>query len=127
MKSGYNFKGRYIRSYIYQYMHLKGIDNEKAWMKQNGLAPIVGSRAVQQEQNPNPHYVRAFLGTSETIRYKAENGGVTIKIEHDVPITEPGKLERVPSPIFFKIIKNVVFIVAKPVLAEIYGQKFKFT
>lgn len=127
MKSGYNFKGRYIRSYIYQYMHLKGIDNEKAWMKQNGLAPIVGRRPVQQQQNPNPHYVRAFLGTSETIRYKAENGGVTIKIEHDVPITDPGKLERVPSPIFFKIIKNVVFIVAKPVLAEIYGQQFKFT
>lgn len=65
MKSGQNFKG-YARSYLYQYMHGRdnnnnagavSIDNEKAWMKQNGIAPIVAKpqnvkRTDLKDENP---------------------------------------------------------------------------
>lgn len=40
MKTGRNHNG-YSRAYIYQYMHNKKINNEKAWMKSEGIAPAL--------------------------------------------------------------------------------------
>ncbi len=119
MKSGMNcswLKGNnYIRSYIYTYMHEKGMGNEKAWMKQNGIAPCEGNKTQKDKEN---RYVRAMLGTGETINYlKPSKVKVTIK---------SAKLERVPSPVFFKVIKNVVFITADDVPEEVLGQEYTF-
>lgn len=131
MKSGQNFQG-YARSYIYDYMHKepRNIDNEKAWMKQEGISPAVSRNKDLDEvgQNVNPKYVRAMLGTGETISYIREEGKPCNKKEK-VPVTITScdkNISRVPSPIFFKIIRNVVFIVAKKVPEEIYGKEFRF-
>lgn len=40
LKTGRNHNG-YSRAYIYQYMHNKKINNEKAWMKSEGIAPAL--------------------------------------------------------------------------------------
>lgn len=70
MKSGQNFGG-YSRSYLFQYMHgtdNKGnrddlsIDNEKAWLKQKGIVPIIEKNGKTDRVDKNPRYVRALLG-----------------------------------------------------------------
>jgi len=129
MKSGQNYHG-YARSYIYTYMHKKNIDNEKAWMKQQGISPVVGRRPTESGriQNNNPKYVRALLGTGIIISYKGELGKPSNR-KGKVPITISSKsdIKRVSSPIYFKIIKNIVFIIAKDIPKEIYNRSFTFT
>ncbi|MDE7313794.1 MAG: hypothetical protein K2N87_19585 [Eubacterium sp.] len=135
MKSGQNYSG-FARSYIYEYMHTKNIDNEKAWMKQNGISPVVYKNgypnAKEDRQDKNPKYVRAMLGTGEIISYEKQEGKPYDKNEK-VPVTISADeasgdeaIKRVPSPIFFKIIKNVVFIVAREIPKEIFHKKFVF-
>lgn len=137
LKSGQNSKGHdkskghekskgYARSYIYEYMHAQkpAIDNEKAWMKQSSLVPIVSDSKNYQanyQDVKNPRYVRAMLGTGSVIQYR-ENGKVaaTVKIESK-------EFERVSSPLFFKIVGNVVFIAASDIPEELYDQEFTFS
>lgn len=124
MKSGRNFKGEYARSYIYQYMHQKGIDNEKAFMKQKGIAPSIGMKANITQNDKNSKYVRALLGTTENLGYKQDKNSskrVQISIKH-----AKGKLERVSSPIFFKIVGDKVFIVAFDVPEQLWEQEYRF-
>lgn len=131
MKSGQNFCG-FARSYIYDYMHMEPrcIDNEKAWMKQKGISPAVSTKKISREdrKDDNPKYVRAMLGTGETISY-IKQAGRPCNEKGRVPVTITSlneEINRVPSPIYFKIIKNVVFIVAREVPKEIYGAEFRF-
>lgn len=131
MKSGQNFCG-FARSYIYDYMHEEArcIDNEKAWMKQKGISPAISTGQIPKVErwDDNPKYVRAMLGTGETISYKKEEGKPCNK-KGKVPVTITSldeNIDRVPSPIYFKIIKNVVFIVAREAPEEIYSVKFRF-
>ena len=130
MKSGQNFCG-FARSYIYDYMHAeqRKTDNEKAWMKQKGISPAVSTGDISREdrQDDNPKYVRAMLGIGGTISYKEEKGKPSKKGRVPITITSLDEdISRVPSPIYFKIIKNVVFIVAREVPEEIYGKEFQF-
>ncbi len=131
MKSGQNFRG-FARSYIYEYMHTKNIDNEKAWMKQKGISPVVYTgdhpRENEDRQDTNPKYVRAMLGTGGAISYIKEKGKPCDK-NRRVPITITStdeEISRVPSPIYFKIIKNVVFIIARDVPKEIFHVTYEF-
>lgn len=136
MKSGQNFRG-YARSYLYQYMHGAdnrnnagdvSIDNEKAWMKQSGIAPVVAKPENKKRadmKDENPRYVRALLGVAGAVSYLNESRQrETITIEDKDKSKE--KIERMSSPVFFKIIKNVVFITAREVPEEIYDRKFEF-
>lgn len=132
MKSGRNItyksgKTSYVRSYLYQYLHKKGIDNEKAWMKQNKISPAIGVNAGnKREEVKNPRYTRAVLGTTEGIRYKTDvKKPIQVKIAHEHG--QKLEIERVSSPIFFKVIKNAVFIVTYPVPDELFDQKFVFS
>lgn len=124
MKSGRNFRG-FSRSYIYKYMHTKGIDNEKAWMKQKNISPVVNTKGKNYDRrDKNPKYVRAMLGTGAVLSYIAKAGS-----NDKVPIiitSKDEKVKRVPSPIYFKIVKNVVFIIAREIPEEIYNKKFEF-
>ena len=63
MKSGFNFRDNYSRSYLFQYMHEKGIDNEKAYMKQEKIAPAVNTHNRNNNNSTvtNPKYVRSLL------------------------------------------------------------------
>lgn len=132
MKSGQNRgKGNYARSYIYQYMHSEcKMGNEKAWMKKEQIAPTLSKDENKKERlstdaHPN-YYVRAFLGIGEKIEFGSsynEKGFVSNKKK--VTISSK-KFDRISSPIYFKVIKNVVFIVGFDVPEELYGESFHF-
>ncbi|MBP3610160.1 MAG: hypothetical protein J6J42_07490 [Lachnospiraceae bacterium] len=137
MKSGQNMRG-YVRSYIYTYGHdVLKLGNEKAWMKKNRIAPI-----VSQPQNEKKHeygsekyrYLRAFLGIGEQIEYGTgykigTNGKEVLTKEPMIKVSikcKSAKIERLASPVYFKVIGNVVFIVAFDVPEELYGAEFMF-
>ena len=145
IKSGLNFRG-YRRSLLFYYMHDMSIGNEKAWLKQNDMAPTdVGPHANSENYkkyrpNANNHsfrYVRALLGVGDHMDFKNSFGRKdTVRIscaEKD----NKGKalIERFPSPIFFKVIGNCVYYVGGRIGGhshnesndpEIWGRKFLF-
>lgn len=134
LKTGRNYSKEYSRAYIYQYMHMKGIDNEKAWLKAKGIAPALksaagGNRVKENKKDfidsHNAKYVRALLGLSPKLEYlnsyDEKKSKVIIKI-HD----KENEIARTDSPVFFKIIGNFVFICADRIPKEIYGKSFSF-
>ena len=119
LKSGYNFRG-YSRSYLFQYMHKYcKINNEKAWMKQTGIMTVKskpGNEKKYDRQDKDPKYLRAFLGTGETMDIK--NNKIKIKGENR---------ERVQSTMLFKVISNCVFISCYDIPDDMYDTTFTFT
>ena len=150
MKSGWNQGGEYCRSYIYQYMHAyHDIPNEKAWMKHEEIAPSRNDHHSTVDENSrfvceseDYRYVRAFLGTAGSLRYlhtddfytlrkdkkeEMKKGAVTITISPKDMIEKTVLLERVPSPVLFKVINGTVYIVAASVPDAIYNKEFLFS
>jgi hypothetical protein len=134
MKSGY--KSKYHRSILFEYFHKKGIGNEKAFIKSNGITPrfdekneksgayyTFHSNKDSEDTYEEKKYVRALLGLSENFRYLPK--GDIIMIEHQ-PEQEDNKIERFASPVFFKVIGNTIYIVAKRIDDGIYGKEFSF-
>lgn len=119
LKSGYNFRG-YSRSYLFQYMHKYcKINNEKAWMKQTGIMTVKSKPENEKKydrQDKDPKYLRAFLGTGETLDIK--NNNIKIKGENR---------ERVQSIMLFKVISNCVFISCYDIPDDMYDTTFIFT
>ena len=152
MKSGQNYVGRdgrtitgkYIRSFIYVYMHENhNIDNEKAYMKNTGVAPI---RNTHEPKNTHEHhrqenlddyrYVRALLGIGEQIEWiepddeqRADRPRKErITITDETNSSEKKKnIARFASPVFFKIIDGRIYITADEPDHRIYGRTFRFT
>ena len=131
MKSGQNFKG-YARSYIFEYAHkYMNLGNEKAWLKQEGIAPIAYKAENERkyknletaEKKEEKRYIRALLGTGKVIMFKVDSSP---KSEKEPIIIKNSAIERVASPIFFKIVNNVVFIIAKEVPVEVFDKEFDF-
>ena len=115
----------YHRSLLYQYLRKeKDMGNEKAWMKQKHIVPALdnlGRYVIQHDKES--YYVRALLGIGETIEYQAENGSkvkVTIKESSET-------IERLDSPILFKVIDDMVYFVGREPNEEIYGKVFDFS
>jgi len=129
IKSGVNFRN-YQRSLLFLFLHQhKKIGNEKAWLKQNGYAPSdVGQNAGRYPKNdPHPsYYVRALLGIGDHIDFinDLNNRGnkTTVSIKCD-----RGGIERLHSPILFKVIENNVYYVAQRIDERIYGTTFRFS
>lgn len=135
MKSGINLKiklpdGRvlppmYQRSALFEFMHeAYGIGNEKAWMKQQRIAPTIGR---QHEQHDDvSYYVRALLGIGDHIDFIRELGNpkdkMTVKIKNC-----DGDIARFPSPILFKVIGRDVYYVGRRINKKIYGTTFEFS
>lgn len=130
LKTGRNFKG-YSKAYIYQYMLNKKIHNEKAWMKANKIAPAIDrqekTRSLKKpEESENARYVRALLGVGAKVEYlndldlKKYSEKVLIKIKNK-------DIERMESPVFFKVILDHVFICARRIPEEIYEKEFRFS
>ena len=127
---------KYQRSLLFLYMHNKyHFSNEKAWMKQNGIAPAVcydnedlGKEFRDELTKQDPYYVRALLGVGDHIEFMKEAGRpsqkttVTIKSE---------KIDRLESSVFFKVIendkKNTVYFVGKRINEGIYDKPFVFS
>lgn len=80
-------------------------------------------------KDENPRYVRSLLGVAGMTTFVNKAGKKeTIDIS-DVRSKQKEKadcIERMNSPVFFKIVKNNVFIVARDVPDEIYDQEFEF-
>ncbi|MBQ2989282.1 MAG: hypothetical protein IJD59_09280 [Clostridia bacterium] len=145
IKSGLNHSG-YRRSLLFYYMHDMAIGNEKAWLKQTGIAPSEfrseNNRAKYKtyRDSTGAHecfYVRALLGVGDKAEYRSGDGKETISMN----CTETDKqnkplIERLPSPIFFKVIGDTVYYVGGRILSytrrkddtptEIWGREFKF-
>lgn len=139
MKSGLNYTRngqypeRYRRSILFDYakvMTVKGkpagMGNEKAWMKQRRISPALNrSGRYVSPRTPDSYsrYVRALLGISEAIRYQDDpTGFVNVKIKE-----VSDNIERLNSPILFKIIGENVYFIATEVHPEIYGKTFSFS
>lgn len=155
MKSGQNFVNhpeRYVRSYIYTYMHKKHtIGNEKAFMKRKGVAPkrtthnfpigVNDHEHIRQEklQDQDFRYVRALLGIGnhvDWIEQENEQGDRSKALKEQVEICdvtdgkdEKGRnierIERCASPVFFKIVGNIIYITANNPNERIFGRKFQ--
>lgn len=133
LKSGQNFNG-YARSYLFEYMHEeKGIGNEKAWMKQTGIAPSIckpqnEGRVSTNKKDENVRYVRGLLGIASRYEFLTEIGNYRNKKIITIENTDlkDKKIERTNSPIRFKIVKNVVFICTYPIPGELYNRKYQF-
>lgn len=137
MKSGINntndgrYPTRYRRSILFNYvrnMPVKGkaadMGNEKAWMKQRSISPALNrSGRYVFRKDSYSRYVRALLGISETIRYKNDPDGFV-----NVSIKESTKsIDRLHSPVLFKVIDDKVYYVATEINQEIYGKQFIFS
>ena len=132
IKGGINHKN-YIKGFLFIYMNEKGIKNEKVVLKTEIIDHPYASNQnkVKQEPKINSHkecYVRALLGLSSSFAFKDQrrkNGGpvdVNIKISHTAET-----IERFPSPLTFKVINNIVYIIPKKIDERIWEKEFVFT
>lgn len=130
IKTGINYsrmgKG-YQRSLLFEFMHEccgeNGYGNEKAWMKQTGLAPAVG-RQADQHDDVN-FYVRALLGIGDHYDFMNQEGNPRDKTTITYKCTD-SSIERFSSPIFFKVIGGKVYYIGKQIDKSIYGKEFLF-
>lgn len=144
LKSGKNFGG-YERSFLFEYMHknsikvrdtsniIESIDNEKAWMKQKGIAPAYSQNVANNDKHDrrdkNSRYVRALLGLSGTqswLEGKNEEGRPK---RVNISIKDPknkNKIERISSPVLFKIVGNDVYFIIRKIPDEVYNHEFEF-
>lgn len=132
IKGGVNHKG-YIKGFLFKYMSDKGIKNEKAALKTEIIDHPYASNQnkVTQGSQINSHkecYVRALLGLSSSFAFKdqrGQNGGavdVNIKISH-----ADETIERFPSPLTFKVINKIIYIIPKKIDERIWEKEFVFT
>ena len=141
LKSGVNQRGEpYRRSFLYEYLHnmKQPIGNEKAWMKQNGIAPVRGKdvNLSKHENKRQGHlrdfrYVRAMLGLCDNVSYLEKVDPVTgvsdPKYRTTVRIAHCDKIiERYASPITFKVIESHIYILPYPVNKQMLKQRFHF-
>jgi len=155
MKSGYNFRGDYHRSYLFEYCHEKlETGNEKAAMKKEHISPYdiydgksepvrnPDNKRASWDQSNHPYmYVRALLGVGESIEYIAgfkwgqnKKGQMCWMIDNQKG--QKGKekieihcdsIERCASPVRFKIIGNMIYMFANRIDNKIYEKIFTFT
>lgn len=132
MKSGVNFGG-YQKSLLFIYLSDKKIDNEKSYLKQSEMAPRLtkkglDSSPVSLNPNSNYHYVRALLGVGDHIDFKNDNGQSDEQKNDKTEIKFiNNEIKRLNSPIFFKIVGDDVYMVAKRINSKIYEKSFDFT
>lgn len=132
IKGGINHK-EYIKGFLFKYMSDKEIKNEKAALKTEIIDHPYASNQnkVKQEPKINSHkecYVRALLGLSSSFAFmdqRRQKGGavdVNIKISH-----ADETIERFPSPLTFKVINKIIYIIPKKIDERIWEKEFVFT
>lgn len=131
----FQVKPAYSRSLLFEYMHEKHqIGNEKAWLKQNGIAPAIGTQHDQHDNKSG--YVRALLGVGDKIEFLNDaqirskrdaerHNRANCRIKTTVSISN-SQIERLASPILFKVINNKIYYVGRRINPIIYGKAFTF-
>jgi len=150
-KNGNSKPEKYVRSFIYEYMHSKHeLGNEKAFMKSTGMAPKRTTHEKNDDHEDgkqfNLHefrYVRSLLGIGESQNWiepkdeqrsekpRRENitlSDCTYKSEDgDKEKKDENKtISRYASPVFFKIIDGAIYMCADTPDSKIYDRKFCF-
>lgn len=141
LKSGINVKPVYLKSYLMLYFASKGIDWEKKSLKHSGIAPVVYDRWRKGPTPPgtDERYVRGLLGVGDQQQWFSDDGSHGKKIigynKKGKPIYQRetisinahnGDIERVPSPLIFKIIGNFVYILFEEIDKAVPGSWFAF-
>ncbi|MBR3917715.1 MAG: hypothetical protein IKJ59_03145 [Clostridia bacterium] len=131
---GYTKPKLYRRSLLFVYLKDKekfnngrGIGNEKAFLKQKGMAPIKVTRTdnvnngyYRNQRDEDYRYTRALLGVGDNM--------FGPKRDEKVSIAETSKnIERYPSTLFFKVVGNTVYYVGKRISEDVLGASFKFS
>ena len=109
LKSGNAFSHK-TQSLLYKYLYEKvdpNLKSEKEWLNY---------RATTLESA----YVRALMGVSDHM------GTVDIPVAIASTALKDDKIERVPSPIWFIVVKNNVYFVGRRIPEELYGAQFEF-
>lgn len=131
LKSGYNFKDVYIKSFLTKYFLLdKKIGGEKRYLKQQGVAPSIGSHRNNGEQSNKPNeykYIRGLLGSADGVSYLNDTYDKRNKTTVKISPVNGNDIQRIPSPIFYKICDNTLFIIPKDINKEIYGKEYEFS
>lgn len=145
-------KGPYIKSALTEYfLQEGGISGEKRAMKARGVAPHVytrGDKSTHTQGGKNgDRYIRGLFGygqlqkwfsadqndhmipkiDEETGRIK-KNKNRNIEYEKDTIKISPSKgtgIERIPSPLLFKIVGKCVFIIPHEI--KVHGKLFEFS
>lgn len=137
IKSGINLGNRgYRRSLLFMFLHTSPyqICNEKAFLKQKKMAPAIyrnRARHIEQASNEPARYVRALLGTGENLEYRDQRYN-EIKQKYVSTVIDKirihqNTIERLKSPIFFKVVGDTVYYVGEPINPIAYGKEFTFT
>ena len=119
MKSGIDYKKKPSLLFSYLQEDSYRMTDERTWLKKEVVA-------AHQHQKRKYRYVRALLGVGDHIDLR-KPVKVSVKISNN-------KIERLPSPILFKVFpfskssnKYKVFYVPGRIDDDIYGETFKFS
>lgn len=132
MKSGTRNQPSLLFSWMYKRYY--NIENEKDYIKRKWFNS--GNRKSNTNATSH-HYVRALLGVCDHIGAgKTEVKIVSVDdnfdlssnvvIPHDLPEMKDRPIQRLDSPVFFKVIDNRVYFIANLINDEIYGKRFVF-
>lgn len=143
--------GLYVKSALTEYfLKKRGISGEKKAMKASGIAPIVythDSRTAPGPEGKNGYrYIRGLFGYGQLQKwFSADHGNHkipqrddkgrikrnkkgNIEYEKDTVIISTSSdtdIERVPSPLLFKIVGEYVFVIPQEI--KVYGKPFEFS
>lgn len=129
LKSGINFNNIYIKSFLTKYfLRDKDTGGEKRFLKQNNIAPIIGRKHKNDEkQVTHFKYIRGLLGSSDTVSYLNSPSNTKDKTTVSISPSEDSGIKRIPSPVFYKICDNTLFIIPRDINPNILGKEFKFS
>lgn len=119
MKSGMSvpeFHDSALFNYL-MYENKIALYGEKEGLRANQLVPLQPEQRIQKRY----YYLRALLGVGDRAEYRIGHDRFTITMKE-----ENNEIERLESPIFFKVINKRVYIVANRINREIYGKSFIF-
>lgn len=132
-KNGANSELLYHRSYLFLYCHEKNeMGNEKYAQKVKGLLPAgKGNTPSLKKKIEECKYVRGILGLEviideERLEKKKKSKDSNNKKRLFVLSEKKSGIERMQSPIFFKIIGNRFFVVANRIPKDIFDKEFRF-
>ena len=121
LKSGYNFREDYIKSFLTTCFLERNIGGEKRYIKHTGVGPSIGRRP---QGNVNEFlYIRGLFGVGDEQMWQEERGRGRTKIKF---LCEGETLERVPSPLLFKIDRSTLYMILTDLPEKVGGTKYRF-
>ena len=141
LKSGINFNGVYLKSYLMLYFKAKGVDWDKKALKHHRIAPNVYSDPshAPTDSRADEKFVRGLLGVGDVHQWFSadknggkltkpnKNGEMKAKKEKIFTSSKDPEIKRVPSPLTFKIVENVIYILIEDIDPRVMGSWFIFT